>query len=602
MREKGRFILHYLVLVLFLAVVLALPHVTFAKDYYVDPSGNDGNDGQSTGTAWQSLVKVSGATFQPGDTINFKKGGVWVGELLAKSSGNSSARITYQAYGSGNAPQIKNLGAASSNYEKVIRVTGSYNVIQGFLLTDAHEAGVRIMPGANNNVIQNNEMTRVGTGVMTEGDTVLITQNYAHDLTAVRDSQGGNDDYGAVCFWMYGGNNIEISYNRCINGSTHSYDYGHDGGFVEIFNNYQSMSNIRIHHNYSYNTEGYYEFGAGNSGASASDITISYNTIVSPGSSTNVCINASNGNINISNIRFENNTVVKNGNTDGKQGYEFFGCRDDLSAFQVRNNIFYFTEGSYVTRHPNLSHSNNLYYMTGGSQVGYSLGSSEKEGDPKFMNLGGNDFHLQSGSPAIDGGASLGYTTDFENKNVPSGSAPDMGAFEYGASGGTGNGTTGGTTSGGTTTGGTTGGGSCTLSLFTSSSAIPSGFASPFDVVGQGGNMMNASCSAGGTISLSLGNGSQSTYVYKLGYVYRNGTWQQLAFTGSNIQASNWYPANASGSVVLTSAELAQGTYIVSYQCSWTGSVWKCGCLTNACDANASPKTGGMWQLQFIKQ
>jgi hypothetical protein len=110
--------------------------------------------------------------------------------------------------------------------------------------------------------------------------------------------------------------------------------------------------------------------------------------------------------------------------------------------------------------------------------------------------------------------------------------------------------------------------------------------------------MMNASCSTNGTQPISLGNGSQLTYIYKTGYVLRNNTWQQVNYTGSNLLYSNWYVGSATGALNLTQAELSQGTYFVSYQCQWTGSAWKCGCRTAACTGTE----GNMWQIQFLKQ
>ncbi len=53
--------------------------------------------------------------------------------------------------------------------------------------------------------------------------------------------------------------------------------------------------------------------------------------------------------------------------------------------------------------------------------------------DPKFVNLTGKDFHLQSGSPAINKGASIaGY--DYDADGNPIVGAPDIGAYEYGSS------------------------------------------------------------------------------------------------------------------------------------------------------------------------
>jgi hypothetical protein len=39
-------------------------------------------------------------------------------------------------------------------------------------------------------------------------------------------------------------------------------------------------------------------------------------------------------------------------------------------------------------------------------------------------------FVPKAGSPAIDKGSDLGFTTDFAGKPIPAGTAPDIGAFE----------------------------------------------------------------------------------------------------------------------------------------------------------------------------
>ena len=67
-----------------------------------------------------------------------------------------------------------------------------------------------------------------------------------------------------------------------------------------------------------------------------------------------------------------------------------------------------------------------------GAGGGYALGSGVKTGEPLVVTGGARALHLQAGSPAIDAGTNLGYTKDYEDKTVPVGSAPDMGAYEYG--------------------------------------------------------------------------------------------------------------------------------------------------------------------------
>jgi len=67
------------------------------------------------------------------------------------------------------------------------------------------------------------------------------------------------------------------------------------------------------------------------------------------------------------------------------------------------------------------------------------------EADPLFVVAGNNNFHLQSNSPAIDGGTVHDYfdrfynlygvkiDMDFEGNPYPQGTAPDIGAYESGA-------------------------------------------------------------------------------------------------------------------------------------------------------------------------
>jgi hypothetical protein len=409
-------------------VSIFAPETAAARQFYVDNvSGSDSNSGTSSTAPWKTLGNVNGATYHPGDVINFKRGSVWTGNLKARNSGTSTASITYQAYGTGTAPQIKNPGVS---YGNAIYVTGSYNVIRDFLVTDAHAAGVQIGTSAVRNIIWKNEITRTGTGVMVQGQYNLVTQNYVHDLRMIVNDSTPWTDYGAVCFWLEASNN-EISYNRGINCKASSYDFGYDGGFIEIW---QHGDNSYIHHNYAKNTNGFFELGA-SGGGSAQNIRVAYNVIVNvtgPGSGTSVCFNTGSYNITVANFRFDNNTFVSTaGHPDA---YRIFGCRNDLSMLRVRNNIFY--SDVQVANNGSFTHSNNVYYMVNmknGSGVGYTIGTSERKANPLFTNLSGGDYHLQLSSPAVDAGMNIGYTKDFQDVPVPqavSSLLPDIGAYE----------------------------------------------------------------------------------------------------------------------------------------------------------------------------
>ncbi len=90
-----------------LLTIFFIANFLMSATYYVDAkNGNDTNNGTSEATAWKSLNKVNSMKYQPGDQILFKRGDSWTGQLIPSTSGTSSSRITYGAYGSGNKPVI----------------------------------------------------------------------------------------------------------------------------------------------------------------------------------------------------------------------------------------------------------------------------------------------------------------------------------------------------------------------------------------------------------------------------------------------------------------------------------------------------------------
>ena len=75
--------------------------------YYVKNGGNDGNSGLSDLLAWATVGKVNGATFAAGDSILFKRAGLWRGtQLVPHNNGTSGHQITYGNYDSGALPII----------------------------------------------------------------------------------------------------------------------------------------------------------------------------------------------------------------------------------------------------------------------------------------------------------------------------------------------------------------------------------------------------------------------------------------------------------------------------------------------------------------
>lgn len=84
-----------------------------ARTFHVDAlAGDDGRDGMAPATAWRTLDRVNGASVQPGDSILFRRGHTWRGQLLSQS-GAPGRPVTYGAYGQGPKPIL--LGSVAMN-------------------------------------------------------------------------------------------------------------------------------------------------------------------------------------------------------------------------------------------------------------------------------------------------------------------------------------------------------------------------------------------------------------------------------------------------------------------------------------------------------
>ncbi len=94
-----------------IALALAIAPACLAETYYLDAAGGDDQRaGTSADTAWKSLEKFNATTFQPGDSILFKSGQRWTGQLKPKGSGSTVASITIGRHGEGELPAIDGKG------------------------------------------------------------------------------------------------------------------------------------------------------------------------------------------------------------------------------------------------------------------------------------------------------------------------------------------------------------------------------------------------------------------------------------------------------------------------------------------------------------
>jgi hypothetical protein len=399
-------------------------------DYYVDSvNGSDSNSGISEASPWQSLARVHAQAFRPGDVVHFRCGSSWNNGLVIDNSGVEGHPIIFTTYGSGPRPIFRKPGGTDA-WTNAVTINADWVVVQGFLVREARKAGVYISNTSNHNIVRDVEVTDVGVGIEVLGQYNLITRCFVHHLNMVRNTPGGDDDYGAVGVWLYSPNN-EISYNRMLYCIAPSYDYGMDGGAVELFG---PADSCYIHHNWAEKCKGFVEVGGG----SARNIRFAYNVSVNNGRFSLVHLTGRFASV-VSNLRVENNTILEVEEYSSPRWVllDFIGS-PTAGMYLLRNNILFVNDFWYISDADRMgwrfTHDHNLYYLANPrTAIGFALGEGEQIAHPLFADLTLRDLHLQPQSPAIDAGANLGYTRDFDGQVVPFGSAPDLGAFEYGS-------------------------------------------------------------------------------------------------------------------------------------------------------------------------
>jgi len=238
-----------------------------------------------------------------------------------------------------------------------------------------------------------------------------VYSNYMEGVNFKRGARNGVTEYctlhdnALINHYLEGATNIQIRYNRI-------YDCSYNAGIeMGLETNDRYNDNIRIYNNLFWNNAGGVSFWSANVTAQTRNISIYNNTFYGEGEA----------------IRW------KSGATDNYSGTNY-----------IRNNIFWQNGGGnaairdYTSGDQAIGRTTIAYNAF--QQGGYSdtTGSNARIiSNPYFANAGARDFHLQSGSPCIDVGASVGLTRDYDGRAVPQGSGPDLGAFEYGSGGGT---------------------------------------------------------------------------------------------------------------------------------------------------------------------
>lgn len=472
----------YLVVTLLAVSLLAVPFNTSATTYYVSSlSGNDNDLGTATSLAWQSINKVNSTTFNPGDSILFKRGEVWREQLLP-SSGSNLVDVYYGAFSTGDYPVL--LGSLSfNNTNEWVNIGGNiwecsstFNTDIGNIIFDnAASVGFKkwvladlqsqddfmyslinekvfIYSTLNPATVHTEIELALREHIVDQQNTSFITfENLALKYGGAHGFGGGNTDHLTItsCELSYIGGG-DLNMNGVIR----------FGNGIEFWGNASNnvVEKCRIWE--------IYDTGLTNqnhtSAANQQNIRYQNNSIWNCGLSSFEYWNRP-ASSTTSDIFFENNTCLYAGEGWGSQRQDYHGIHvliDNNEAqtgtIYIRNNIFYNAKRSTYAVEDNINGVINLDYnlinqatasdtvfvsfpsftlYTFGSFTAYTVATGKDLNSltsaPLFVDLSLIDLHLTVLSPCINNGTSVNVSDDFDDNPRPLSGGFDIGAYEY---------------------------------------------------------------------------------------------------------------------------------------------------------------------------
>ena len=295
----------------------------------------------------------------------------------------------------------------------------------------------------------NNEIDDCDIGIMLGAPGSVVRGNYVHDLIMGIDDDPGVDPnlVGGAEGIFINASNCEVSYNAFINCTGPAQWVGSngtcDGGATEISAASGGIiSDVRVHHNFSYNSCGFLEIASyfGDLGKGlVKDSSFHNNMIIDSAWMGLLQVN----NTDLDNIHFYNNTLIQHPGSlnAGILWIIFNATSSGMEGGELVPGTVHLTNNLYVL--DGISRPRNFLIDSAFDESNEMFVSYSGPADPNYVNLGfaniagktPADFDLiNASSPAVDAGIDVaGNMLDFFNRGRPFGSAPDIGAMEFGA-------------------------------------------------------------------------------------------------------------------------------------------------------------------------
>jgi len=388
-----------------LSVLLFNLHlVILGNNYYLSSkTGNDNrnlHEAQSPFTPWKTISNLNKnfASMKAGDTIFFMPGETFKGTIKITQSGTLSHPIVLTTF----FQNIESERKATIEYDfidtlppKMRCIINLFHVkyieINNLCLTDNsmdilnHEVISNVGVGVlikNCSQIKIKEITAslLGIGIIIIGDSNQVQNSVFFNERMVvntKDFVHKGDDYGANGIVISGSDN-QILGNTFKDCWATSFDFGYDGGAIEIFGILLNRNIIKD--NTAVDCNGFIEIGSPHT-AVAYDNVIENNLLINNGS--DICLhNDEKTSLTIKNFQIKSNSFIETKeqltNPGSVINYNYSSTPNTILL--TNNNFWLETKISVKNKNKTadfqLSHENNRFHLNGGS-VNFAIDHSE---------------------------------------------------------------------------------------------------------------------------------------------------------------------------------------------------------------------------------
>lgn len=268
---------------------------------------------------------------------------------------------------------------------------------------------------ASGNVVYSNYAADGGGGIVVFSNTAAVENNLVFSNTA------GNRGGGVALI-----NSRATLVSNTIRANTAA----EEGGGVCVD---QSRSQLRANSVLS-NTTG--QRGGGMVLSSQNNLTLINNVVAHNHITATSDAHGAGIFVHGSEVQLIHTTIADNTGGEGREGVHITGADADVSTARFTNMIIAGQDAALEIHTANTAIVNGALWFDvnevsrGGAGHIITI-TDDYVGDARFANRSAGDYHIGSGSAALDRGLPAGVNVDRDNNPRPVGCGPDLGAYEY---------------------------------------------------------------------------------------------------------------------------------------------------------------------------